>query len=169
MAHLSRGRSEKGSSLLEVETDKVALEIPSPAAGSLVEIFIQEGETVPVGTLLARLDNSEQHHGNGATSQVAKASHDFGQAVTADSRSSFAAVRQLASENGVDLTKISGSGAGGRITKKDVLEFIAKHEKSVRVAMGLHSGEIGSDNFLTTRRNSPSHAYATDHCRTHGA
>src|SRR5438093_304124 len=50
------GRVEKDQSLLEVETDKVALEIPSPAAGYLTEVFVQEGETVPVGTLIARLE-----------------------------------------------------------------------------------------------------------------
>src|ERR687897_776070 len=50
------GHVEKDQSLLEVETDKVALDIPSPATGSLAEVLIQEGETVPVGTLLARLD-----------------------------------------------------------------------------------------------------------------
>ena len=47
---------KKDESLLEVETDKVALDIPSPANGALTEILIQEGQTVPVGTLLARLD-----------------------------------------------------------------------------------------------------------------
>ena len=46
---------EKDQVLLEVETDKVALEIPSPESGSLMEILIQEGETVPVGTPIARL------------------------------------------------------------------------------------------------------------------
>src|SRR2546426_735643 len=50
------GRVEKDQSLLEVETDKVALEIPSPTAGYLTEVFVQEGETVPVGTLIARLE-----------------------------------------------------------------------------------------------------------------
>src|SRR5574341_2512522 len=49
------GRVEKDQSLLEVETDKVALEIPSPAAGYLAEVFVKEGETVPGGTLIARL------------------------------------------------------------------------------------------------------------------
>src|SRR5436309_14699695 len=51
------GRVEKDQSLLEVETDKVALEIPSPAAGYLTEVFVKEGETVPVGTLIARVED----------------------------------------------------------------------------------------------------------------
>ena len=50
------GPVERDQPLLEVETDKVALEIPSPATGVLTDILVREGETVPVGTLLARLD-----------------------------------------------------------------------------------------------------------------
>ena len=49
-------RVEKDQSLLEVETDKVALEIPSPAAGFLTEVLVQEGQTVPVGELLGQLE-----------------------------------------------------------------------------------------------------------------
>ena len=50
------GRVEKDQSLLEVETDKVALEIPSPDAGFLAEVLVPEGQTVPVGSLIARLE-----------------------------------------------------------------------------------------------------------------
>jgi pyruvate/2-oxoglutarate dehydrogenase complex dihydrolipoamide acyltransferase (E2) component len=65
------GHVQKDQSLLEVETDKVALDIPSPATGSLTEILIQEGETVPVGTLLARLDfHSESGNGETAAQTV---------------------------------------------------------------------------------------------------
>ena len=52
------GMIEKDQSLLEVETEKVALEIPSPATGLLSEILVREGETVPVGTLLARIEST---------------------------------------------------------------------------------------------------------------
>ena len=52
------GTIEKDQSLLEVETEKVALEIPSPATGVLSEIVVKEGETVPVGALLARIDSA---------------------------------------------------------------------------------------------------------------
>ncbi|HMV57454.1 MAG TPA: hypothetical protein PKD38_09605, partial [Nitrospira sp.] len=50
------GAVEKDQPLLEVETEKVALDVPSPAAGFLAEVMVQEGTTVPVGTLLARLE-----------------------------------------------------------------------------------------------------------------
>ena len=144
------GEVKKDQSLLEVETDKVALEIPSPAAGSLVEVFIQEGETVPVGTLLARLHNAGQVQGNGSDDHVARTSHNVGQSVTAAPDHLSPAVRQLASEHGVDVTKISGTGTGGRITKKDVLEFVANNKKTAGVDMGSHNG--GSVQTTSSRR-----------------
>src|SRR5438093_12245384 len=50
------GRVEKDQPLLEVETDKVALEVPSPTGGFLSDVLVPEGQTVPVGTLIARLE-----------------------------------------------------------------------------------------------------------------
>lgn len=122
------GRVEKDQSLLEVETDKVALEIPSPAAGVLTEVLVTEGETVPVGTVIARLEDlrAEQAALAGVVNRVG------GVVVTpmappggvADHYSP--AVRQLAKERGVDLSLVKGTGAGGRVTRKDVLDFLAK-------------------------------------------
>ena len=119
------GRVEKDQSLLEVETDKMALEIPSPAAGYLTEVFVKEGETVPVGTLIARLE--EQAAPTGVISRVG------GVVVTPIAPPSGVsdhyspAVRQLAKERGVDLSQIKGTGDGGRVTRKDVLDYLAKN------------------------------------------
>lgn len=134
------GTVQKDQSLLEVETDKVALEIPSPAAGSLTEILIQEGETVPVGTLLARLENSGKDNGDGDIAKAAKSALEFGKSVTGTPDHLSPAVRQLASEHGVDLSQITGTGAGGRITKKDVLDVVAKNGKSVGINVDSHNG-----------------------------
>ncbi len=117
------GRVEKDHALLEVETDKVALEIPSPAAGFLTEVLIQEGQTVPVGTVLARLDTQQPATGvvNRVGGVVVRPMSPSGEGVDHYSP----AVRQLAKEHGVDLAQVAGTGAGGRVTKKDVLDRLA--------------------------------------------
>ena len=122
------GRVEKDQSLLEVETDKVALEIPSPATGFLTEVLVQEGQTVPVGTLLARLDTQQTVSGviSRVGGVVVRPVSPAGEG--ADHYSP--AVQQLATEHGVDLSQVAGTGAGGRVTKKDVLDFIAKAQPS---------------------------------------
>src|SRR5437867_9859273 len=118
------GRVEKDHALLEVETDKVALEIPSPAAGFLTEVLIQEGQTVPVGTVLARLDTQQPATGvvNRVGGVVVRPMSPSGEGVDHYSP----AVRLLAKEHGVDLAQVAGTGAGGRVTKKDVLDRLAK-------------------------------------------
>ena len=124
------GHIQKDESLLEVETDKVALDIPSPASGSLAEILIQEGETVPVGTLLARLEHPpERGDSQSATTNVkppAPAANGHSP-VTGGPDLLSPAVRELATKYQVDLSRITGTGMNGRITKKDILEFLDKH------------------------------------------
>jgi len=119
----SGGRVEKDQPLLEVETDKVALEIPSPTAGFLTEVLVKAGQTVPVGTVIARLE------GQSATGVVNRVGgmvvRPMEPSPTGEDHYS-PAVRQLAKEHGVDLSRVTGTGAGGRVTKKDVLDFIAK-------------------------------------------
>jgi 2-oxoglutarate dehydrogenase E2 component (dihydrolipoamide succinyltransferase)/2-oxoisovalerate dehydrogenase E2 component (dihydrolipoyl transacylase) len=122
------GQVQKDQSLLEVETDKVALEIPSPATGSLTEILIQEGETVPVGTLLARLDyHSESGNGEPVTTTIshgAPAGPGHASEIEGAPDHLSPAVRELATKYQVDLSRITGTGMNGRITKKDILEYL---------------------------------------------
>ncbi|MFZ1747775.1 MAG: dihydrolipoamide acetyltransferase family protein [Nitrospirales bacterium] len=123
---------KKDESLLEVETDKVALDIPSPATGALTEILIQEGETVPVGTLLARLDyHSESGNGDSATSTIqSPLSSGHGHSTISGSPNLLSpAVRDLAVKHQVDLSRITGTGMNGRITKKDILEFLDQQDQ----------------------------------------
>src|SRR2546428_1736945 len=119
------GRVEKDQSLLEVETDKVALEIPSPAAGYLTEVLVKEGETVPVGTLIARLEEVKP---SGVVNRVAGVILRPMEPTEGAADHYSPAVRQLAKEKGVDLSLIRGTGAGGRVTRKDVLDYLAKRE-----------------------------------------
>src|SRR5512146_486834 len=117
------GPIEKDQSLLEVETEKVALEIPSPATGVLSEIVVKEGETVPVGTLLARIESTPLSEVINRVGGVVV--RPMGPTAEGEDHHS-PAVRQLAKEHGVDLSHVKGTGVGGRVTKKDVQDFIAQ-------------------------------------------
>jgi pyruvate dehydrogenase E2 component (dihydrolipoamide acetyltransferase) len=104
--------------LVEIATDKTTVEIPSPAAGTVAQILVQEGEVVPVGTVLVVIG------GDGAAAQAAVA--DAPSKVTAPPRAreeqvrATPLVRRLAQELGVDLTTLTGTGPQGRITEGDV-------------------------------------------------
>jgi 2-oxoglutarate dehydrogenase complex dihydrolipoamide succinyltransferase (E2) component len=118
------GRVEKDQPLLEVETDKVALEVPSPAGGVLSDVLVPEGQTVPVGTLIARL---EAQAPTGVISRVGGVVMKPMPVQEGTETEHYSpAVRQLAKERGVDLSQVKGTGTGGRVTKQDVLGFVEK-------------------------------------------
>ncbi|MCQ4195574.1 2-oxoglutarate dehydrogenase, E2 component, dihydrolipoamide succinyltransferase [Streptomyces parvulus] len=98
---------EADEPLLEVSTDKVDTEIPAPASGTLLEIVVGEDETAEVGAKLAVI-------GEAGSAPAAAQPADDGAYVTP-------LVRKLASENGVDLSTVKGTGVGGRIRKQDVI------------------------------------------------
>jgi pyruvate/2-oxoglutarate dehydrogenase complex dihydrolipoamide acyltransferase (E2) component len=136
------GMIQKDQSLLEVETEKVALEIPSPATGVLSEIIIQEGETVPVGTLLARIDSAPPSEVINRVGGVVV--RPMEPTVEGEEHHS-PAVRQLATEHGVDLSQVKGTGAGGRVTKKDVQDFIAQRGGPAKVQDSAGEQSMGED------------------------
>ncbi|UVT22397.1 MAG: 2-oxo acid dehydrogenase subunit E2 [Nitrospira sp.] len=136
------GTIQKDESLLEVETEKVTLEIPSPATGRLNEIIVHEGETVPVGTLLAHIDSLPPSEvvnrvGGVVVRPMAPAS--------AGDQHHSPAVRQLAREHGIDLSRVKGTGAGGRVTKKDLLDFLAGNGAPPKVAPAGGESSMGED------------------------
>jgi len=121
------GMVEKDQPLLEVETEKVALDIPSPATGVLREVLVQEGVTVPVGTLLARLEHEPME---AVMSRVGGVGVRTRCAASAGEAHYSPAVKQVARDYAVDLSDVTGTGEGGRITKKDVIDAAAKRSTS---------------------------------------
>ncbi len=129
-------------SLLEVNTDKVDSEIPSPTSGVILKILVPEGTTVRAGTVIAWIgEPGEQPGGEGMIQpQDAKPAVD----VTAtapqvaptippagrERELGFISpvVAKIAQEHGVDLRQVKGTGEGGRITKKDVLAFLESRQ-----------------------------------------
>jgi pyruvate dehydrogenase E2 component (dihydrolipoamide acetyltransferase) len=139
---------ERDEPLFEISTDKVDTEIPSPAAGILGELLVKEGETVGVGTIVARIGDG------GAAAPTAPApaieapatppppppaaapaapaapapvaAAPVVEAAVAEPAGPLSPlVRKMARESNIDLAKVTGSGAGGRITKEDVEKHIA--------------------------------------------
>jgi pyruvate dehydrogenase E2 component (dihydrolipoamide acetyltransferase) len=131
--------------LLEISTDKVDTEVPSPASGVVTEILVPEGETVEVGTVLARIGGagaaaaSPPEPATQPAADAAEASASEGQ-TTADEPELVASaeeapsgngksfvspvVARIASEHGIDPLQVPGTGNGGRVTKKDIQAFI---------------------------------------------
>ena len=120
--------------LFEISTDKVDTEVPSPVTGVVAKILVAEGETVAVGTRLAEIDSGDAGAvgaaapgSSSAPTPAAPVAPVAAQLPDRGPRSQILSplVRKLAEEHGVDLATVSGSGSGGRITKKDVMAAVA--------------------------------------------
>jgi 2-oxoglutarate dehydrogenase E2 component (dihydrolipoamide succinyltransferase) len=138
----------RDEALLEISTDKVDTEIPSPADGVVAKILVQEGETVEVGTALAVIApegaavSAPEPATEEAAQEVAAVSSSEGDAPVAEAPAPAApapaaapesgngrtfvspVVARIASEHGVDPNAVQGTGTGGRVTKKDILAFV---------------------------------------------
>ena len=163
---------EADESVLEIATDKVDTEVPSPVTGTLTKCLFSEGQVVKVGEVIAMItldknehvpasspptllknDNNSASHSNGKENQKASVSMvSVGNAETIKASSSgrfySPLVRNIAKESGVSLTdleKIKGSGVNNRLTKNDLLEHLTKHgspKKGSEIAIETRSEPI---------------------------
>ena len=144
---------DKDEPLFEISTDKVDAEIPSPGAGVLLEIKVKEGETVPVNSVVAvigvageKIASNETSAPTSATASNAPQKAAAAAAVEAPRAAdvpsvpvvpsgpqtiddlrrtrSSPLVRKIAKEHNVDIRSLNGTGISGRVTKKDILDFI---------------------------------------------
>lgn len=123
----------RDENLLDLETDKVVLEVPAPVDGILKEILFQEGDTVTSSQILARIEE-----GAAAPAQTEKQDNkeeaDRQGTIASEDQSTSPAVRRMLAENDLQAGQISGSGKDGRITKEDVLSFIEEKRKRSKPA-----------------------------------
>ncbi|KVX04458.1 2-oxoglutarate dehydrogenase complex dihydrolipoyllysine-residue succinyltransferase [Alcaligenes faecalis] len=121
--------------LIEVETDKVVLEVPAPASGVLSEIVKANGSTVTSGDVLARIDSEGKASAAAPAAAAQEAAPAATPAAAAPAASSAAssvaspAAAKILAEKGVEASSVEGSGRGGRITKGDALEANAAAAK----------------------------------------
>jgi 2-oxoglutarate dehydrogenase E2 component (dihydrolipoamide succinyltransferase) len=127
----------EGESLIDVETDKVVLELPAVKSGVLIKILKLNGEKVTSGEVIAMLDTEAKPSVAAATQAPAAA-----QAATA-SAAVMPAAKKIAAEKNIDTANMSGSGRGGRVTKEDVLRTAEKSAETVaKIPMPQAGGRI---------------------------
>jgi 2-oxoglutarate dehydrogenase E2 component (dihydrolipoamide succinyltransferase) len=151
---------DKDEPLFEISTDKVDAEIPSPGAGVLLEIKVKEGETVPVNSVVAVIGAAGEKPATspGAQAEAAPADRQTGKngdepaavaapaapapasstagATLADLRRTRSSplVRRIAKDHGIDITRLTGTGISGRVTKKDISAFIESGQAALPAA-----------------------------------
>jgi 2-oxoglutarate dehydrogenase E2 component (dihydrolipoamide succinyltransferase) len=114
---------KRDENLIDIETDKVVLELPAPADGVLAKIIKGDGGTVKAGEVIATLDTEGKASAAAPAAAQAKATPAPAPAAKppASAAPAMPAARKLAEEKGIDTGSIAGSGRGGRVTKADVL------------------------------------------------
>ena len=131
--------------ILEISTDKVDTEVPSPFTGQVTSLLVEEGETVEVGASLLELDGdaSGSSVSEKTSDEIETVSEPVKEVVEVEEVKSSPVVkstnlklspvvRKLASENNVNLEQVTGTGSGGRITRKDIESFITSESQIVQ-------------------------------------
>jgi pyruvate dehydrogenase E2 component (dihydrolipoamide acetyltransferase) len=126
-------RVEKGEVLAEIETDKVNVEIEAEASGTL-HITVPEGQTVPVGHVIAYIDGQPATAEEPAPPAAAEAPPPAPEPTPPPAPEpprvkASPLARRIASEHGVDLSAVQGTGPGGRIVERDVLAYLERRER----------------------------------------
>jgi len=167
---------EKYEAFVEISTDKVNAEVPSPATGILKEILVKEGETVPTGTPIAVIEDvaaaaagaptvaapepaqppSSTLTNGAANGQVrpvaAEIATPSGAVISAASVHASPAVRKLAREHNVAIAEVRGTGANGRVTAEDVLAHARRRVPAAASPAGLGAMPYAGEEFHSTQQ-----------------
>ena len=134
---------ERYESIAEIVTDKVTLELPSPAAGFMGKLLVAEGDTVAVDTPIAFIETTVVSEASKSVSQaLPRTPENAGQSTNDRQARHSPLVRRLAEEHSIDLSSLQGTGAGGRITKADVLQAAEKRGAGSKVAAAATGGAL---------------------------
>ena len=144
----------RDENLIDIETDKVVLELPSPDDGVLVEVIKNDGDTVTAGEVIAKIDteakiksDTKNANSNGQSSDTQISNPSEPEKIL------MPAAAKIAREKNIDVNKIEGSGKAGRITKEDILktDSISTKEKSSVAGNAVVTGERGEQRVPMSR------------------
>ena len=160
----------KNEILADVETDKAAVEIPSPVEGVVGSVLVSEGETVDVGTTLAIINNKDANSGPPDQPTDAKKKVSVPEPIKNDSIAELPktqqvvsppkaskkerrlklspVVRRLLAEHEINAQEVLGSGRGGRITRSDIMDFLDNRSTKPSIKPVPHSKPIGDSNRI---------------------
>ena len=115
--------------ILEVETDKVTTEVTAAGEGTLLKLYANEGDVVKAGTLIAFIGEPDEAIDEPShVTEHASTASKIEQRGNGSSARISPVVARIASEHHIDLALVHGTGEGGRVTKKDILAFVAQYD-----------------------------------------
>ena len=120
---------ERGEILIDLETDKVTLEVASPEAGIVKEILKKSGDVVLTDDILAVIDTDGA--GTNVNTPEASSTQNITESSTDENRRLGPAARKLVEENNIAISAVTGTGNKGRITKADVLNYLENHKQTL--------------------------------------
>lgn len=129
--------------IAEIETDKVAIEVPAPAAGVVSELIVKAGETVAIGTVIARMTTGAAPAKSPTVAPTPSAPVTAPPAKAASTDKVAPSVLRVATEGGVNPADIPGSGRGGRATKEDALKYVASASAPAPLAVSRPVRDLG--------------------------
>ena len=149
--HKKQGEAvQRDENLIDIETDKVVLELPSPADGVLVSILKGDKGTVTAGEVIAKIDTeAKAQAGVGGGKSVAPSAVPAQGAKPASATAAAPAAKKIAAEKGVDLKSVQGTGRDGRVTKADVMQ--AAQPAAARAPLQQPPAPAGVEQLLSGR------------------